>query len=67
VFEHLLEVFEPLLEFVHLGSVVHLSLLPPGCHQVLEIGVGEPEFLELEGFERGGGFCCDLEGYFPVI
>jgi hypothetical protein len=67
IFEHLLEVFEPLLEFLHLGAMVCLSLVPPSFHQLLKVGVSEPEFLEPERFKIGSGLYRNLKGDWPMI
>jgi hypothetical protein len=54
-FELLLEIFEILLESVHVGAIRYRHLLPPLMDLLLKFWVIEPELLKPEGFLPQGG------------
>ena len=67
VLQLLLEFFEALLEFVHVSTMFHFSLDPPGMYQLVEVWVREPELFKVEGFGPGGDTQVETEGNRPVV
>ena len=63
----LLEVFEVLLELVHVCAMIYFCLGPLGASQLVEVWVGEPELFKAEGFGSGGDTQVQTGGNRPVV
>jgi len=63
----LLEVFEALLESVHVSSMFDFSLGPPGLCKMMEVRVREPKYFKAEGLGFGDVAQIQTENNGPMI